>query len=127
MQTIAQYTVAAFGVIIAGACLWAFVVPKEVVNLANKLFDTAAGMRLAVGVRLVLGVALLVAASASAFPLVFNVLGGLSLAAAVVVLLMGRERIKALLGWVERIPLLAMRCWLLFGVAVGGFLVFAAV
>ena len=127
MQTIAQYTVAAFGVVIAGAGLWALVAPKELITLINKLFDGPAGMRVAVGERLLLGVALLMAAPGSAFPLLFNVFGGLTLVAALVILFSGRERVKAILGWVERIPLLAMRCWLLVGIAFGGFLVYAAV
>lgn len=126
MEEFAQWAVVVFGVAIIGACLWAIVVPEFIVKLATDLFASGSGMSVAVSVRVVLGVCLLVAAPASRFPLIFQVIGGLSLFAAVALPIVGRRRIMEMLGWFEQLPALALRCWLVVGSAFGAFLVVGA-
>ena len=48
--------------------------------------------------------ALIVAAPAARFPTLFVVLGWISIVAALALLLFGRARRRALLGWFERMP-----------------------
>ena len=66
-----------------------------------------------------------VAAPSSMFPTTFRVFGWLAIAAAVALPFVGRVRINALLGWFEGKPTFLIRIWLIFGVAVGAFLVHA--
>ena len=83
------------------------------------------GIYIAVIVRLVLGAALIIAAPASPFPIVFQVLGSIAIVAAVVLALLGRERIRKFTAWLSgRFSALIIRLWLLFGMAFGGFLVY---
>lgn len=82
------------------------------------------GIHLAVGVRLVLGAALIVVATTSRFPVTFEVLGWLTLAAAIGLIFVGRERLRSFVVWIGSRPVSIMRGWLVFGAALGGFLVY---
>jgi len=124
---VSKLLIAAAGAAICGACVFGLCCPKTLVDRVKRLFDQRSGMGFAIGARLVLGVLLLLAASASRFPLTFEVLGWLTLAGAVAVPVIGRKRISKLLEWIGDKPAIAMRLWLLFGFAFGGFLVFGAV
>ena len=123
---VAQIIVAVFGLLITAASLWAIAAPNKVVAVATTVITGGWGMGFAVGVRVVLGVALLMSASASLFELLFRVFGALSLLAAAVIPFLGRERILQVLQWVAGLPTLALRCWLIFGVVFGLFLVVGA-
>ena len=54
----------------------------------------------------------------------FEVLGWLSIVAAIVILVSGRERTGRLLDWFERVPAWAVRLWCLVGVFFGAFLIY---
>ena len=122
----AQIIVAGFGLLITAASLWAIAAPNKVVAVTTTVVTGGWGMSFAVGVRVVLGVALLMSASASLFELLFRVFGVISLLAAAVIPFLGRERILQVLQWVAGLPTLALRCWLIFGVAFGLFLAVGA-
>ena len=68
--------------------------------------------------------ALIVAAPPARFPTLFAVLGWISIAAAIALPLFGRARLRALLGWFERMPTTLVRLWLVFGVVFGAFLLY---
>ncbi|MEM6987776.1 MAG: hypothetical protein AAF499_14710 [Pseudomonadota bacterium] len=79
----------------------------------------------AVVVRLILGTALVVLADVSRFPVAIAALGWLTLAAAVMLTLIGRDRFQRLMGWVlEQVGPYA-RAIGCVAVALGAFLVVA--
>ncbi len=82
---------------------------------------------LAVVMRLVLGTLLLMAADLLKYPVVINVLGWISIVAAVVILLMGPERLEKLIGWWMARSDALLRVGTLFAAVFGAFLVYVAV
>ncbi len=80
---------------------------------------------LAIVVRLVLGAALLSYSAASKFPLTFQVLGWLTLVAAIIMALLGRTRFKTLIAWAVRVPSLYKRIGGFIAMLFGGFLFYA--
>lgn len=122
---VCQYIVGAFGIVIAGLSIWGIVVPDRLIEIVKGAMAQRWGMRVAVGARFVLGFALIGAASAAMFPAVFRVLGWVAIAAAIALPVLGRKFIGTLLGSLEAWPTLAVRAWLLVGVAFGGFLLYA--
>ena len=86
--------------------------------------NRGAGLYVGIGSRVVLGVALIVAAPPARFPTLFVVLGWISIAAAIALLLFGRARRRALLGGFERMPTTLVHLWLVFGVVFGAFLLY---
>ncbi len=122
---VSQFIVGAFGIVIAALSIWGIVVPERLVGMVTGVMARPAGMRIAVGARFLLGFALLVAAPESMFPTVFSVLGWVAIAAAIALPVLGRNYINSLLARAAAWPPLAIRTWLLVGVAFGGFLVYA--
>lgn len=82
------------------------------------------GIHFAVIVRLLLGAALIIAASGSRFPQLFEILGWIAVVAAVAIVFMGRKRLRKFVGWFDRLSPAMIRTWLLFGIAFGAFLVY---
>ena len=98
--------------------------PRRLLDLVRGVMDQAWGMVFAVGIRLLLGAALVLAAPTARFPVVFEVLGWITLAAAVALPLIGLGRIRALISWMEQRSAALVRGWLVFGLAFGVFLVY---
>jgi len=120
-----QITVLVIGVTVIVLAGWGIFTPEKLKTSVSSAMDKYWGIYIAVIVRLVLGSALIVVAPASRFPVVFQVLGLLTIVAAIVVALMGRERIRRFLAWFsERFSAPIVRLWLLFGMAFAGFLVY---
>jgi hypothetical protein len=80
----------------------------------------------AVGTRLVLGMVFLAGASRCRFPAVIYGAGLLSLAAALLLVLLGEPRLDALIRWWLEQPALAIRAWCVVAALVGALLVYAA-
>ena len=120
-----QIIVLAFGVMVCALSLWGSYTPGKLLMFVNGAIEKDWGIHLAVIARLLLGAALIISAPDSRFPLTFEILGWIAIAAAVIVLLLGRERLRNFLGWFERFSRTAIRLWLLFGVAFGAFLIYA--
>ncbi|MDH3747644.1 MAG: hypothetical protein OER97_05515 [Gammaproteobacteria bacterium] len=99
--------------------------PQKLTGWVKDTVDKDWGIYLAVLVRLLLGAALIIAAPDSRFPLAFLVLGWIAIVAAVVVAIMGRKRLRLFVGWwLKQFSPAAVRVWLLFGFAFGGFLIY---
>lgn len=96
--------------------------PAKLVGMVAALFDGIAGLWVAVSLRLVIGVLLLLTASASRFPLVFQIIGAISIVSAVVAVFMGQERIKNFTMWFVRKPAGFTRLWSLIAIAFGVFI-----
>ena len=126
MDFLLPFLVMSFGVLIAGLSGFGLVAPAGLVNLVAGAWHRAWIFYLAVGMRVVLGAVLIGAASLSRYPLTFQVLGGISIVAALVLLQLGRYRIGRLLGWFQArpdSPLTRSAC--LLGLGFGVFLIHA--
>jgi len=120
--TFAAGFVVLFGLLIVSTCLWAFFKPQWLFEFAKPILEQDWLLFLAVGIRVALGVALLLVAKGSAFPLAFYILGGIAIIAAIALPFIGMARIKVLIDWMERLPTIAIRLWMLVGIALGGVL-----
>ncbi|MCP4048352.1 MAG: hypothetical protein GY732_20435 [Gammaproteobacteria bacterium] len=88
-----------FGVLICLAGLVILVNPKLVFGLLQKNADKIGLHIVAVVVRLVLGAFLIIQASASRFPHVIEIIGWLSIIAAIVLAVIGRSNFRRLMAW----------------------------
>ena len=125
LSATSQILVLAFGVMVCALSLWGFFAPGKLLKLVNGAIEKDWGIHLAVVARLLLGTALIISAPDSCFPLTFEILGWIAIAAAVIILFLGRERLRKFLSWFERFSHAAIRLWLLFGIAFGAFLIYA--
>ncbi len=120
-------------ILVAGAALSVLVCigivsPAQVLSFVGRTMASPWGIVLAVGIRLVLGVAMLVAAPASPYPLAFTVVGWIAIAAAVVGLLLGRQRLQRFAQWwIDRFGPVGTRAWLVIALAFAAFLVYGVV
>jgi dolichol kinase len=110
---------------LAGAVI--IINPDTVYGILRNNLERPGLQLLAVIVRIVLGVLLVYLSAASKFPLAIEILGWVSLAAALILALIGRHRFKGLMNWalarskpVERAGGVAAVCF-------GGFLLYAFV
>ncbi len=118
--------VALFGALIAAFAATGVASPATLLRAVSSLWSDGRGMWIAVVMRLVLGALLIVAAPDCRFPETVRVLGIIAIAAAVVLPLIGTERMNTLVAWWTARPSSFIRAWSLLGVAFGAFLVYAA-
>ncbi len=101
--------------------------PDPLVELLRRYADDAGLHALAVLIRLILGLLLVVYADQSKYPIVFTLLGWLSLIAALVLGVMGRGRFSRLMAWsLDLVPRWGRFSGLL-AVLLGGFLAYAVI
>ena len=119
-----QSIVFLIGLLVSVLSVWGCFVPDRLIKLVMRVVDQDWGIYFAVVVRLLMRAALIVAAPVSKFPVVFEILGWIAIAAAVAIIFIGRERIAAIAAWFVRCPASLIRLWLLVGIAFGGFLIY---
>lgn len=120
-----DFVVLLFGALIAlsGAV---FLIRPATIFGAFKRYANSIGLHLfAIIVRIALGVALLTGASDSRFPVVLQVLGWLSISAALVLVVIGRVRFQNLIKWALGLAPGFTGLAGLLAVLFGGFLVYA--
>ena len=110
-------------IVVAGIAI--LISPNVFFGLLAKYKGTLMIYLAAALVRLVLGIALIIAAPASKFPLVLELLGWFAIAAAAFILLMGRKRFDSLIEWALGLAGKIGRAAGLFAIGFGGFLVYA--
>lgn len=121
-----QAAVIGIGAIISLICLTGIMMPAQLLHAVKAAWAYRAALLVAVSVRLATGVLLVLAAPHSRFPLTFRILGWFVIVAALLLPLVGRERIGRLLdGWSRR-SAAVIRLWALAGLAFGCFLVYGA-
>jgi len=98
--------------------------PAALMGLVKRAWNGGSGIYGAVGGRLVLGALMIFLAPSSRFPDAFQILGGISVVAAVVIAFMGRSRVDAMIEGFASFSPMALRIWLLFGAAFAGFLIY---
>jgi hypothetical protein len=120
-----RYLVALIAVLLMGISALGVVAPERLVAGVVG-WPPESRLYVAVGTRLVLGVVFLTGASKCRLPAVIYGVGILSLAAALLLVLLGEPRLDALIRWWSEQPALAIRAWCVVGALVGALLVYAA-
>ncbi len=110
------------GVAVCVLAAWGIFAPGKLTHLVKDVMDHSWGIYVAVGVRLLLGAALIIAAPVSRYPFIFQALGWIAIIAAIVLMFIGRERLRSLVAWFDRFSETSIRVWLVFAIALGGFL-----
>ena len=106
-------------------CVYGIVRPGDLIDRVNRVWRHRSGLYIAVIVRLIFGAALIALAAQTKFPLAIKIIGYIAIIAAILIPVMGRERIGDLLNWFERADALLARLWLSAGLAFAGFLLYA--
>ncbi len=119
--------VALIGALIALLGATGLVRPSMLVGMLDSVWRTRRGFYGVVALRLCFGVILVVAAPECRYPTAGRVLGVISIVAAMLVPVLGLERVRALVDWWAARPPLLIRCWACAAIAFGGFLFHAAV
>lgn len=120
---VAQVVVLLFGIVIFALSAWGVYAPEKILKFAKDVMNQDFGIYAAVVVRVLLGVALILAASESRLPTVFQALGWIAILAAVIIALVGRERLLRFAAWFDRFSPTLIRVWLVVGMAFGGVLI----
>lgn len=120
-----KYLITLFGVLIMITALVMLFRPAFFIDHMRRFSDTTAMHVLAVMVRVILGMALLLHAEQSRFPLVLQIIGWVSLAAAAIIAVIPHARFTSLIGWV--LDRFTSYIWAgaLTALPFGGFLVYA--
>jgi hypothetical protein len=119
--------VALFGVLITILCLAGLVSPAALRKMFSHLSEQTTWV-LAVVVRLAFGTLLLIVADDLRHSFAMTILGWIAIVAAVVVLLIGPERLNRLVRWwLEKLPDSVLRASMVFAIAFGVFFVYVAV
>jgi len=121
-KTIGIHLLRAFSVALGLACLYGLVFPRRLVDWVTEFWNKTVSLYLAVAARLILGALLLWVASETRFPLGFAIFGYLTLAAAVLIPIIGRKKIGSLMLWFRDAPEVALRLWLCAGFAFSCFI-----
>jgi hypothetical protein len=116
-----------FGVLITLAGLYMAVQPARFIDRIESLGDRTWVYAAAIGVRAVLGLILVQQAMNSKFPLIIEILGWISLAAAALLAMLGRRRFTRLMLWITARARPIAPVGGVFAVLFGAFLVFAFV
>ena len=115
----------AAGIALCGMAFWGFLKPQALKQWVKDTMAAQWGFWFAILVRVLLGVTLLVVAPTSKYPTALLVIGWIAIAAAVGVVLMGRENLRRFAQWfLDRFSTALTRVWLLFAFAFGGFLIY---
>ena len=117
--------VALFGAVITLFGMVGMVDPKKLVGWVQSAWQAPRGFYLTIFIRLTFGALLLSAASESRFPQALRILGMHSLAAAVLIPIIGFARLKRFVDWWAERPTGWVRIWSLGAVGFGVFLVWA--
>jgi hypothetical protein len=117
--------VAVLGVLVAALCLYGVARPRELIRVVSAL-PAERRVPVMASVRAAMGIVLIVAAPDTAWPRSVAAIGALALVAAVVLVLLGCERVDAIVHWWTGAPAAVIRAWALLGVGFGAFLAMAA-
>ncbi len=117
--------IALFGVLICLAGLTILIVPEKFKNIMNR-WTGQPRFLFAVIVRVIFGAILLSEAANLKFPLAVKIIGAISILAAVVLLLIGQERMDRFIDWWMRQSDQVLRASSVLAIAFGAFLIYVA-
>ena len=112
-----------FGVLICLAGLTILILPEKFKNIMNR-WTGQPRFLFAVIIRVLFGALLLSEAANLKFPLAMKVIGAISILAAVVLLLVGQERMDRFIDWWMRMSDNLLRFWSIFAFVFGAFLIY---
>ena len=117
--------IALFGVLICLAGLLILIAPEKFKKVMNS-WTGQPRFLFAVIVRVIFGAILLSEAANLKFPLAMKIIGAISILAAVVLLLVGQERMDRFIDWWMRMADNVLRIWSVLAIAFGAFFIYAA-
>ena len=121
-----EIVVSAFGFLIVAFGSWGVVHPQSIMCFASSVWLSERSAYFGVGIRIVFGLLLILAAPDTRFPDVVLVLGLVTLLAALAILVVGFDQLRA---FIERCSSTRrsglIRLWSLVAIALGAFLVHA--
>lgn len=120
-----SYLVMLFGAATLAAGVVILINPETVFGLIQKHFESLGMHVLAVVVRLILGTALILCAVESKYPTAILIIGWVTVAAAIVMGIIGRRYFMRLIAWALGIPSAFRRFGGLLAIFFGGFLIYA--
>jgi amino acid permease len=115
--------IALFGVLICLGGLTILILPEKFKNIMNR-WTGQPRFLFAVIIRVVLGAILLSEAANLKFPLAMKIIGAISILAAVVLLLVGQERMDRFIDWWMKQSENVFRAASVFALAFGAFLIY---
>jgi hypothetical protein len=115
--------IALFGILICLAGLLILIVPDRFRTVMNN-WTGQPRFLFAIIVRIVFGAILLSEATNLKFPLAMKIIGAISVLAAVVLLLIGQQRMDRFIEWFMKVADNVMRVWSVFALAFGVFLIY---
>jgi len=120
-----NYLVILFGAATMVAGVVIVISPESIFGLIQRHYASLGMHVLAVAGRVILGVALILCATESKYPTVIQVLGWITLLAALAMGIMGRSKFKRLIAWALGIPSIFRRMGGLLAAFFGAFLIHA--
>jgi len=120
-----NYLVTALGALVLTLGAIIVVKPELIFSFLRKRSESLMIHILAVVVRLILGLLLIAHAAESRYPIALEVLGWISLVAAITLGAIGRSKFKRLMKWALGLGPSLGRLGGFFGVLFGGFLIYA--
>ncbi len=121
----AKLLIILFGVLICLAGLTILILPEKFKNFMNR-WTGQPRFLFAVIIRVVLGAILLSEAANLKFPLAMKIIGAISILAAVVLLLIGQERMDRFIDWWMKQSDNLLRVSSVLAIAFGAFFIYAA-
>lgn len=122
-----SYVILVFGILILIIGAIILFKPDTILGLIRSHSESFNLHVLAVVVRLILGVALITYAAESKYPIALQVIGWLSLAAALILGVIGRARFKGLMNWAMNLASSYGHVGGFLAILFGGFLIYAVV
>ena len=114
-----------FGALICLAGLVILIAPEKFKSVMNN-WTGQPRFLFAVIVRIVFGAILLAESANLKFPLAMKIIGGITILAAIAILLIGEKRMDRFIALWMRISDNVLRAWSILAFAFGGFLIYAA-
>lgn len=114
--------VLALGLVLIVFGLWGCVLPSRFLGLVRR-FSSGAGYFMASALRIVLAIVFWMAAPVSRIPIAMQLLAGISLLAAIILIVIGRQPYERLLSWFLDLRAGLIRVAAVFVVVFGGFLI----
>ncbi len=121
------FVIISFGALVFLAGVIIVFNPEVIFELLRKNLEKVFLQYLAIGIRIVIGILLIRYAGESRYPIIIEIIGWLSIAAAVTFAVIGRRRFLSLMSWAFSLTREYGRVGGLFAMAFGGFLVHAFV
>jgi uncharacterized protein YjeT (DUF2065 family) len=112
-----------FGALICLAGLVILIAPEKFKSVMNN-WTGQPRFLLAVIVRVVIGAILLAEAANLKFPFAMKIIGGISIVAAIGILLIGQDRLDRFIAYWMRLSDKVLRIWSVFALAFGAFLIY---